>query len=51
VVAAYNAVWSSLVMRTAFGPDFATPPMSDEEFVDGLVGLAAGYLFTPLLTS
>jgi len=38
-------------MRTAFGPDFATPPMDDEEFVDGLVGLAAGYLFTPVLTS
>jgi len=50
VVTAYNAVWSSLVMRTAFGPGFAAPPMDDEDFVDGLVGLAAGYLFTPLST-
>lgn len=44
VRAAFDAVFSSLVVRTAYGPAFAGPA-DDEEFVATLAGMVRRYLY------
>lgn len=36
VRAAFNAVFSALVLRVAYGPAFATPAVDDETFIETL---------------
>lgn len=45
VRAAFNAVFSALVLRTAYGPTFATPATDDEQFLDTLSTMVRRYLF------
>jgi AcrR family transcriptional regulator len=43
---AFDVVFSTLVMRVAFGPGFVSPETDDETFLDGLAVMVSGYLFT-----
>ena len=43
--AAFNAVFSTLVLRVAYGPAFATPATEDEAFLQALVTMVGRYLF------
>jgi AcrR family transcriptional regulator len=45
VRAAFNAVFSTLVLRTAYGPAFASPTADDESFLDTLGTMVQRYLF------
>jgi AcrR family transcriptional regulator len=45
VRAAFNAVFSTLVLRTAYGPAFATPAADDEQFLNTLSTMVRRYLF------
>lgn len=45
VRAAFNAVFSTLVLRTAYGPAFAAPDTDDEAFLDTLTTMVRRYLF------
>jgi AcrR family transcriptional regulator len=38
--AVFRVLFSSLVFRTAYGPDFVAPPVSDAQFADELVQLS-----------
>lgn len=42
---AYNAVFSAVIMRVAYGPSFATPPLDDRTFRDTLTTMIRRYLF------
>ncbi len=42
---AFDVVFSTLVLRVAFGPGFASPEADDETFLDGLTAMVSGYLF------
>ena len=42
---AFNAVFSTLVLRTAYGPTLATPATDDEQFLDTLSTMVRRYLF------
>jgi AcrR family transcriptional regulator len=46
VRAAFNAVFAALVLRTAYGPGFATPAADDETFTGTLAAMVRRYLFT-----
>ena len=46
--ATFNSVFSSLVLRTMYGPGFATPAEDDEAFIAALSAMARRYLLTPL---
>jgi hypothetical protein len=37
-------VFSTLVVRTAYGPGFATPETDDEQFAASLTEIVCGYL-------
>ena len=43
--AAFNAVFSSLVLRVAYGPAFATPATDDDTFLEALGDMVQRYLF------
>jgi len=45
VQAAFNAVFSTLVMRTAYGPAFDTPAIDDDTFLQTLSTMVRRYLF------
>jgi AcrR family transcriptional regulator len=45
VRAAFNAVFSSLVVRTAYGPAFAGPTADDEAFLETLAAMVRRYLY------
>jgi AcrR family transcriptional regulator len=45
VRAAFNTVFSTLVVRTAYGPTFAVPSSDDEDFIDSLATMVSRYLF------
>lgn len=45
VRAAFHTVFSTLVMRTAYGPAFGTPARDDEAFVDALGTMVRRYLY------
>jgi AcrR family transcriptional regulator len=47
VRAAFNAVFSALVLRTAYGPAFAIPAADDEQFLDTLSTMVCRYLLRP----
>jgi AcrR family transcriptional regulator len=47
VRAAFNAVFSTLVLRTAYGPAFAVPGTDDEQFLETLSTMVRRYLFRP----
>jgi hypothetical protein len=42
---AFNTIFSALVLRTAYGPGFATPATDEESFLDMLATMAGRYLF------
>lgn len=42
---AFNTVFSTLVVRTAHGPDFATPDTDQDTFLDTLATMTERYLF------
>ena len=44
----FNSVFSSLVLRTMYGPGFATPAEDDETFIAALSAMARRYLLAPL---
>jgi len=44
VRAAFDVVFSTLVVRTAYGPGFVTPETDDEQFVRSLTEMTCGYL-------
>ncbi|WP_198950491.1 TetR/AcrR family transcriptional regulator [Kineosporia sp. A_224] len=44
VRAAFNTIFSTLVVRTAYGPTFAVPAADDEDFVDSLAVMVRRYL-------
>jgi AcrR family transcriptional regulator len=43
---AFNAVFSAVIMRVAYGPAFATAPIDDQTFRDTLTTMVRRYLFT-----
>ena len=43
--AAFNAVFSALVLRVAYGPTFAAPLADDQVFLDTLSLMVRRYLF------
>ena len=45
VRAAFNAVFSTLVLRVAYGPAFAAPATDDETFLETLATMTRRYLF------
>jgi len=45
VRAAFNAVFSALVLRVAYGPAFATPPADEQTFLETLSTMVRRYLF------
>lgn len=47
VRAAFNTVFSTLVLRTAYGASFATPADDEERFVASLGEMVRRYLFPP----
>jgi hypothetical protein len=47
VRAAFNAVLSALVMRTAYGPTFATPADTDDDFLQTRTAMVSRYLLHP----
>jgi AcrR family transcriptional regulator len=47
VRAAFNTAFSTLVLRTAYGPAFATPATDDETFLETLSTMVRRYLFRP----
>jgi AcrR family transcriptional regulator len=44
---AYNAVFSAVIFRVAYGPAFAVPPLDDQTFSDTLTTMVQRYLFSP----
>lgn len=44
ILAAFNAIFSALVVRTAYGRAFATPTDTDEEFLATLTTMVSRYL-------
>ncbi|MGV9713745.1 TetR/AcrR family transcriptional regulator [Gordonia sp. NPDC003424] len=44
VRAAFNAIFSTLVFRIAYGPDFTTVGLTRDAFVDSLSAMVGGYL-------
>ena len=47
VLAAFNAVFSALVLRIAYGPAFAAPPTDEQTFLHTLGTMVRRYLFRP----
>lgn len=45
--AAFNAVFSALILRVAYGPAFATPPFDEQTFLETLSTMVRRYLFRP----
>ena len=45
VRAAFDAVFSTLVLRTAYGPRYATSNMDEQTFIQTLAGMLQRYLF------
>jgi AcrR family transcriptional regulator len=45
--AAFNAVFSTLVLRVAYGPTFATSPFDEQTFLQTLSTMVRRYLFRP----
>jgi len=44
-LAAFNSVFATLVLRTAYGPGFATTAAVDKTFLDTLTTMVQRYLF------
>ena len=47
VRAAFNAVFSTLILRVAYGPAFATPLSDEQTFLETLSMMVRRYLFRP----
>jgi AcrR family transcriptional regulator len=43
--ASFTTVFSTMVVRVAYGPAFTNPSMDDDTFVDALAGMVQRYLF------
>lgn len=44
---AFNAVFSTLILRVAYGPAFATPLTDEQTFLETLSMMVRRYLFAP----
>ncbi|MDL4817279.1 TetR/AcrR family transcriptional regulator [Actinomadura opuntiae] len=47
VHACFTMLFSTLVLRVAYGPGFTAPATTDDVFTDQLIQIAAGYLLNP----